>query len=244
MRSQLRLLEKLQGVDAKIMELENSLKALPLKLKGMRDDLARVEALLERERLQLSEAEKWRRDQELELKTDEENISKAKGKLSAVKTNREYMAMQREIESTRKQNQEREEEILKLMNAVESFKSSIATHETELEALRATVAEQEGETQKRIAELEAQVAVQVQERKELTKDIKPEVMKRYETIRGRRGLAVVPARDGYCVGCNMNIPPQLYNILQRGNSLETCPNCHRIIYWEEPAPSADAAKPA
>src|SRR5687767_2722677 len=113
------------------MELETSLKALPQKLKGMRDDLARVEAMLEKERAQLSDAEKWRRDQELEMKTDEENISKAKGKLSAVKTSREYMAMQREIESTRKQNQEREEEILKLMNAVETFKTSIATHEKE-----------------------------------------------------------------------------------------------------------------
>jgi predicted nucleic acid-binding Zn-ribbon protein len=31
----------------------------------------------------------------------------------------------------------------------------------------------------------------------------------------------------------MNIPPQLYNVLQRGVSVETCPSCHRIIYWEE-----------
>ena len=31
----------------------------------------------------------------------------------------------------------------------------------------------------------------------------------------------------------MNIPPQLYNILQRGQTVETCPSCHRIIYWEE-----------
>ncbi|HET6282400.1 MAG TPA: C4-type zinc ribbon domain-containing protein [Polyangia bacterium] len=31
----------------------------------------------------------------------------------------------------------------------------------------------------------------------------------------------------------MNIPPQLYNVLQRGLSIETCPSCHRIIYWED-----------
>jgi len=31
----------------------------------------------------------------------------------------------------------------------------------------------------------------------------------------------------------MNIPPQLYNVLQRGQTVETCPSCHRIIYWEE-----------
>ena len=48
-----------------------------------------------------------------------------------------------------------------------------------------------------------------------------------------RGLAVVSVRGGTCQGCNMNIPPQLYNVLQRGLSIETCPSCHRLIYWEE-----------
>ena len=63
--------------------------------------------------------------------------------------------------------------------------------------------------------------------------VKPEVLKRYGTIRMRRGLAVVSVRNGTCQGCNMNIPPQLYNTLQRGLSIETCPSCHRIIYWED-----------
>jgi uncharacterized protein len=31
----------------------------------------------------------------------------------------------------------------------------------------------------------------------------------------------------------MNIPPQLYIIIQRGQTIETCPSCHRIIYWED-----------
>ena len=31
----------------------------------------------------------------------------------------------------------------------------------------------------------------------------------------------------------MNIPPQLYIVLQRGVTIETCPSCSRIIYWEE-----------
>jgi len=42
----------------------------------------------------------------------------------------------------------------------------------------------------------------------------------------------------------MNVPPQLYHTLPRGNTLETCPYCHRIIYWEEimkaEAPSTSA----
>jgi len=31
----------------------------------------------------------------------------------------------------------------------------------------------------------------------------------------------------------MNISPQLFIVIQRGLSIETCPSCHRIIYWED-----------
>jgi predicted nucleic acid-binding Zn-ribbon protein len=44
------------------------------------------------------------------------------------------------------------------------------------------------------------------------------------------GLAVVPVKDAVCHGCNVNLPPQLYNELFRCDSLRFCPNCQRIIY--------------
>ena len=53
--------------------------------------------------------------------------------------------------------------------------------------------------------------------------VDPDVLKRYGTIRMRRGLAVVSVRNGTCTGCNMNLPPQLFNQLQRGTSLRGCP---------------------
>ncbi|HTT72260.1 MAG TPA: C4-type zinc ribbon domain-containing protein [Anaeromyxobacteraceae bacterium] len=49
---------------------------------------------------------------------------------------------------------------------------------------------------------------------------------------------MAPVVGSTCRGCNRNIPPQLGIVLQRADSLETCPNCHRIIY------SAEALNPA
>jgi predicted nucleic acid-binding Zn-ribbon protein len=47
------------------------------------------------------------------------------------------------------------------------------------------------------------------------------------------GRAVGPVKNGICQACNMNIPPQRFNELIKGNSLLFCPNCRRIIYWAE-----------
>jgi uncharacterized protein len=38
---------------------------------------------------------------------------------------------------------------------------------------------------------------------------------------------------GVCQLCHINLPPQAFNEIKRGNSLMSCPNCHRIVYWGE-----------
>jgi predicted nucleic acid-binding Zn-ribbon protein len=47
------------------------------------------------------------------------------------------------------------------------------------------------------------------------------------------GIAIVAVKNAICQGCNVNIPPQMYNELQRGGSLKKCPICDRIIYWKD-----------
>jgi len=38
-----------------------------------------------------------------------------------------------------------------------------------------------------------------------------------------------------CSGCNVNLPPQMYNEIQRFDRIRFCPNCQRIVYWREQA---------
>jgi predicted nucleic acid-binding Zn-ribbon protein len=44
------------------------------------------------------------------------------------------------------------------------------------------------------------------------------------------GIGLVQVENAVCKGCYLNIPPQLYNELHRGNELRMCPHCHRLIY--------------
>jgi len=46
-------------------------------------------------------------------------------------------------------------------------------------------------------------------------------------------IGIVAVINAVCQGCNMNIPAQMYNELQRGDSLRKCPICERIIYWKK-----------
>jgi len=233
LRDQLRRLEELQQHDARIQELENALKAIPAKLATTQADLARVEAMLNTERSALGETEKYYAEQKGLLGDDEQQVSSAKHKLSQAKNSKEYMAAQREIEQRRDSVAGREGEISKLVEAVDAKKKLLADRAADVQTLKDSIQKDSDAARARMAELEGKIAALRGERDALAAGVKPEMLKRYSTIRMRRGLAVVSVRNGTCQGCNMNIPPQLYNTLQRGQTIETCPSCHRIIYWED-----------
>jgi len=233
LRDQLKRLEDLQGHDAKIQELESSLRAIPLKLAATENDLARVEGLLSSERTALGETERYYAEQKGLMTDDEVQVAGAKHKLAQAKNSKEYMAAQREIEQRREALVAREVEIAKLVEAVDAKKKLLADRASDVEALKASIAKDGDAAKARMAEIEGKIAELRVERDKLAATVRPDVLKRYGNIRMRRGLAVVSVRNGTCQGCNMNIPPQLYNVLQRGQTVETCPSCHRIIYWEE-----------
>jgi uncharacterized protein len=233
LRDQLKRLEELQAHDAKIQELESSLKAIPAKLAATQNDLARVEGLLSSERQALGDTEKYYGEQKGLLTDDEIQVAGAKHKLSQAKNSKEYMAAQREIEQRREGLTAREGEIAKLVEAVDAKKKLLSDKAGDVEALKSSIAKDADAAKARMAEIEAQIAAQRAERDKLAAQVKPDVLKRYGNIRMRRGLAVVSVRNGTCQGCNMNIPPQLYIVIQRGLTIETCPSCHRIIYWED-----------
>ena len=72
--------------------------------------------------------------------------------------------------------------------------------------------------------------------------INDDLLKKYDILREKRnGQAVVPAWKEVCNGCHMNIPPQMYNELQKPEILMLCPNCNRIIYWENKETGEDRA---
>ena len=233
MRDQLRRLEELQQHDARIQELENALKAIPAKLASTQNDLARVEGMLATERAALTETERYYAEQKGLLTDDEQSVAGAKHKLTQAKNSKEYIAAQREIEQRRESLAGREGEIAKLVEAVDAKKKLLGDRSSDVQTLKDSIQKDSEVARTRMSELEGKIAALRSERDALAAGIKPEVLKRYGTIRMRRGLAVVSVRNGTCQGCNMNIPPQLYNTLQRGQTIETCPSCHRIIYWED-----------
>ncbi len=233
MKDQLLLLVDLQKIDAKIHELEAAMRALPEKLRPAKQDLARLEVMLDQERAQIAETEKWKTEQEELVSREEEDCKHAKVKLQAAKNTRDFAAASREVDNKRRSITEREDEILKVIEALETTHATMESHEKDVGELRSQVEAEEAQIAEKVAVIEVDAKAAGAGRSDITSKVTPRIMKRYERMLRSRGIAVVPVVDGICQGCHMSLPPQLANILARFDSVEACPSCKRLIYRVE-----------
>jgi predicted nucleic acid-binding Zn-ribbon protein len=70
------------------------------------------------------------------------------------------------------------------------------------------------------------------EREKMIVGLDKRYLSAYEKIRDSKfGIGIVRAIEGNCKGCNMRIPPQIYNELQKNSEIHTCPSCRRILVY-------------
>lgn len=234
MRNNLKSLYELQEIDLRIDGLDGEKGQLLAEVAALDARLAeaREKIAARREELQALEAEKGAL--EANLAGENENITRSESHLKEIKTQKEYQAVSKEISGAKKLIAEHEDQILQKINAMEEIAGDVAKKEADLAELEQNVTAQREEVQQKIAALESGIAKDASTREETIKGLPASVMKRYSRLRDqRRGVAVVEAKEGNCMGCNMHLPPQLYNSLFRADDVVTCPHCQRILVMRQ-----------
>ncbi len=233
MKEQLSFLIALQKLDLEISKVSLKKKELPVKRAKLDEDFEKLKADIEEVRKRYEALQRSRKEKEDRLKRGQEAITKAKDRLLEVKTNKEYQAVLKEIEIIEAKNSEIEDEVIKALEDIDQLKITLDKEEKEFDIRCRQYERDKNNLEEEAASKEAALLSYQQRVFELKKQIDGELLKRYETIkRIRNGLAVVSVWKEVCQGCHMNIPPQLYNDVQKLEGLLSCPNCNRIIYWQ------------
>ena len=238
MRKNLQFLDELQEIDLKIDGYKGEKERMLQEQATLDGKVAEAESVIAMKGAELSSLDAEKQGLEESMALEVENIGRSEGRIREIKTQKEYQAVSKEITAARKQKAEMEEQILQKIGLIDELKGEIAGLEETLAALRENVAEQKAAIQSEIDKLEEGIARDMAVREEIVKSLAPAIVRRYTLLREqRRGLAVAVARGGSCLGCNMNLPPQLYNSLFRCDDLVTCPHCQRILVLrlEQPA---------
>lgn len=230
MKKRLEMLEELQDVDQQIDSLKATQSGLLAEMAGIsqgvevaREDVAAVEA-------NLAQREAEKRELEATHAAELENIARSETNMKEIKTNKEFQAVGREITAARKQVTDLEEQLLQKITQIDELSGELATKKSRLDELVENSAQHITAKQADIDKIQSDINADVVRRENVVKGIPASLVKKFTILREqRRGQALAIARDGYCVGCNMQLPPQLYNSLYKNEEILTCPHCQRIL---------------
>jgi len=237
----LKSLEELQKVDVEILELTRSGQGHPLRLSELERELAQARAALEAEQARINDNERQRRDLEAQIQADKDTVRKWEGRLTELRTPREYSALSREIDIAKKSAEGLEHQLIDLKAAGEEIRRGAEQRQRELVERHGTITAEANQIRQSMKAVQDSLVSLQAQREQTARACDPPLLSKYEAIKKKRGVALVPVVGGTCKGCHMSLPPQLYNQLRSGQApIETCPNCHRLIYVPDPPPEASA----
>jgi predicted nucleic acid-binding Zn-ribbon protein len=233
LKEQLALLIELQKMESTAVGITARKRDLPVQMAELETKFKEYQAGVETVREQLEELRKRRRDKDNQLRMGQETLKRARERLLDVKTNKEYQSILKEIETFETKNSHMEDEIISLLDELDLLEKGVKNREGELEAQCRRYEEEKARMSEELSSIAGELDVCARKSGELRKNISADILRKYEQIKNaKRGVAVVSCWKEICNGCHMSIPPQLYNELQKSVVLVTCPNCSRIIYWD------------
>ena len=232
MNADLERLIVLQRLDSAAHDAQQRLAGQPERERALEARLESVRQALADAKVRFSDNQSVRRLIEKDVATSQGRLSKFRDQLMAVKTNREYQAVQKEIEVAQNEVKEMEEKILERMLEGDDLAAAVKRAETEL-----TVQQKAGEAEQRamdaeLAELKTSLDRIGSERAELARAIAPAVLTMFELVaRRRNGVAVSEARNVICTICHVRLRPQVFNTVLRNEQIIQCDSCNRILYF-------------
>lgn len=236
MQEKLELLRDLQELDLELIVKRKEKSALLAEQSTITADLDKVQDMADSLNADITLLEDQRKDLNQDLLVEEGNIQRAEERLPTIKTQKEYVALLKEVDSAKKMNKEIQDKVDRLDEQMAALTSDRDEKKEELSTLSSSVEGRQGEIAAAIAVCDKILGEGDNKRDGLLEQLPTPMRKRYEMLLDRRaGVAIVEARKGTCLGCHMQLPPQLFNSLFTATEIQNCPHCNRMLYLDNSA---------
>lgn len=234
MPEQLQVLKALQELDRERRELIQQRQQLDEEQNKLQVEVDRVQVMVDSLAETIATCQEARQELLGKLEHERALATRAESRLPQIKTQREYLAVLKEVDAAKKQIKDLGDQIAAKDRDLEALNADKAEKDAELATLSEQTAARRTELSGTAAGLDSGLADHGRQRDGLTSRLPIALRKRYDMLLERRnGLAVVEARDGACLGCHMQLPPQLFNRLFVAKEVQSCPHCSRLLYLEQ-----------
>ena len=236
---------RLQQLESAIEEARRSIAAHPARLQDADARLEVARRALEDAKQKLKLNQDARRALEKDAAVFQTRLSKFRDQLSEVKTNREYQAMQKEMEVAQGELRAAEDKVLERMVEADGLTAEVKQRETALAAQQKAIEAEKNKLAVELASTEQALDGATAARTELLTQTEPRLVALFEHVmRARKGVAVCAAADGHCTICHVRLRPQVFQEVRRNDSIIQCDSCQRILYYVPPSLPVQPQPPA
>ena len=230
-------------MDAELKIVEEQLALERATLDGLKDTLKKLDEKVQVDRAAVAVMDKSRNELVADVRNMTQQLEHSRDKLGRSRTERESNAAQREIEELRKLIRDREDEVGKITTDSDAQRQALEATEDEHKKVKADLNAREGDISSKVNSFDKERATKRTARELAAKHLPPQLYRKYDMIRQKKGFGIAQTTDGTCKACNMQLPPQLFHRLRREPVLEQCPSCFRIIYFVPPASASADGNP-
>lgn len=234
MKEELTNLIRLQEIDDNLMELEMELGDLPKQVVMLRETLDEGKKLI----VEYEAETKSNLEERTQLEADNdvlnEQLAKYKEQIFLVQTNKEYDAINSQIDQVQENIHDNENKVIQLYSREEELKELLDELKNTQTTANVEFEEKEEELNKKLEETQDEKLQLTHEREKLVVRLKIPVYNHYERIRNSRdGKGVAYVYNSACGGCFSTIPPQRIVEIEHMTDFINCETCGRILVMEQ-----------
>lgn len=231
----LQALFQLQQIDSEIDRIQIVRGELPVEVKDLEDDVARLETRISNINNDMAEFDRLIAERKQGIKDSTAAIKKYEGQQNNVKNNREYESLAKEIEFQKLEIQLCEKRIKEYTFEITSKKQLLTESEEDLTHRKADLENKRKELDSIIAETRKEEDVLNEYSGKAAAIIEERLLSGYRKIRenAANGLAVVSIQRDSCGGCFNKVPPQRQLEIKQRKKVIVCEHCGRILVDQE-----------
>jgi len=233
-----------QGLGAAQGRLESassSVRILERRIGDLSENLKLAQAQLRERQAKVGELD-------LDIQTREAKIERFRSQQQNASNHKEYQAFLTEINTEKIDKAKVEDELLRVMEAVEGIQPRIADLSAQVQSEQKRLEETQSQMSSRLAALQSEVDGQKLLRDEVAKAVPPTAMNAFERLAERfdgEAMSAIAKPDRrheeyLCTACNMSLVADVYNRLHSRDDLVFCPSCQRLLFIPDSLPPETA----
>jgi predicted nucleic acid-binding Zn-ribbon protein len=221
----------LQKIDSKIDEIKTLKGELPMEVKDMEDEIEGLQTRIQNIDAEIDSINKFVESKTEARKEAQGLIKKYEKQQDNVKNNREFEAINKEIEMSELEVKLNEKHIKDAGFELKEREQQRARTQEKINEIEDALKAKRSELEKIIAETEKEEK-QLSGKSEKAKEkVDERLLGAYDRIRTsyKNGLAVVPIMRDSCGGCFNVIPPQRQSEIRQRKKIIVCEHCGRVV---------------